>query len=453
MMRRLLPTAWMLGSTAGVRWETTKSSTTERLERLVEEVNGIKSKLKVLEESKAANGLVDLYASRKMKRLDIKRILGIFNDRAYHAPIFCHKALPIILAHFIIGLDKLPSGLNSMPSILAVRETLLRSFQKLINCKIPVTDDQVQHFRRVLEDIDEEHAERDLLQTMAFGILELKEYVSSHRRALVDLKKTSERWASIPITEENVLTYAEIQDIQSPLDSVNRCMITYNFISRMFLNHDPEVTMGSNPRRIGMVDLEMNLEHVVRNAVDEAKQICTDHYGDCPDTEFELTSDSKAFRFPYTSTTIRYIILELMKNAFRATVESHMKRNEVGMVTCADMPPVRVLINLQEGTEHACIRISDEGMGMTDEALVMAMAYSYTSVSKPALQLGESGEKCASSSPSPLAGYGYGLPMSRVYAQSLGGDLFLQTMEGYGTRAYYYIKIADAQPLCDEETG
>ncbi|KAG5506396.1 hypothetical protein JKF63_05899 [Porcisia hertigi] len=443
-MRRLFLTRFLVPSIS-IRPTSTKISDKVHLDRLKEEVNDIKLKLKVLEESKAANKLVGLYASRKMKKLDIKRILAIFNDRAYNAPIFCHKTLPIVLAHFITELDTLPSGLNAMQSISRVRETLLCSFQKLINCQIPITDAQAEHFRRVLEEIEEEHAECRLLETMAFGILELREHVSRHREALLELKKTSERWASLPITEDQVLSYAEIKDIQAPLDSVNRCMITYNFISRMFLNHDPKLLMGRKPSRVGMVDLEINLEHVVRNAVEEAKQICTDHYGDCPDTEFELTSESKAFRFPYMSTTIRYIILELMKNAFRATVESHMKRNSLGIVTCDDMPPVRVLINLQEGTEHACICISDEGMGMTAEALAMAMAYSYTSVSKPALELSKSGERSVSTAPSPLAGYGYGLPMSRVYARSLGGDLFLQTMEGYGTRAYYYIKIADAE--------
>ncbi|KAK7202203.1 developmentally regulated phosphoprotein-like protein [Novymonas esmeraldas] len=450
-MRRLLSTARLGGSATAAFRMSTATSDKERFERIVEEVNGIKSKLKALEENKAANGLVGLYASQKMKKLDIKRILGIFNDRAYHAPIFCHKTLPIVLAHFIAGLDTLPSGLNAMPAILSVRGTLLRSFQRLINCKLPVTDDQIQHFRRVLEEIDQEHAERELLQTMAFGILELKEYVSSHRRALLDLKISTKRWSSIRMTEEQVLPYEAIQDIQAPLDSVNRCMIMYNFISRMFLNHDSELMMHCKPSRVGMVDLEINLEHVVRNAVDEAKQICSDHYGDCPDTEFEITSDAKSFRFPFMSTTIRYIILELMKNAFRATVESHMKCNELGIVTCDDMPPVRVLINLQEGTEHACICVSDEGMGMTDEALAMAMAYSYTSVSKPALMISDSGERRTSAAPSPLAGYGYGLPMSRVYAQSLGGDLLLQTMEGYGTRAYYYIKISEKDNGGDED--
>lgn len=439
MYRRL--TYRILAPACGLRYASSKNPDTERLERLQEQVNAIKATLKAMEESKRADGLVRLYGTQKLAKLDIKRILSIFNNKSSHAPIFCHKTLPIVLAHFITGLDTLPAGLNAMPSVLAVRATLLRSFQKLIHCDIPVTSDQIQYFRRVLEDIEEEHAERDLLQTMAFGILELKDDLSRHRKALLELKTSSERWSNLPITEEQVLPYEELADIQAPLDSVNRAMIMYNFISRMFLNSDTDIVAGEKRCKVGMVDLEINLENVVRNAVHEAKQICTDHYGDCPDAELVITSESKMFKFPFMSTTIRYIILELMKNAFRATVESHMKRNSMGIVTCDDMPPVRVLINLQEGIEHACICVSDEGKGMTEEALGMAMAYSYTSVSKPAMTLDETGGS-TTSEPSPLAGYGYGLPMSRVYAQSLGGDLVLQTMEGYGTRAYYYIKIA-----------
>ncbi|KPA75398.1 putative mitochondrial developmentally regulated phosphoprotein-like protein [Leptomonas pyrrhocoris] len=439
-MRRLLLSR-TLASVCGLRCISANDSDSERLERLQEQVNGIKATLKAMEESKRANGLVRLYGTQKLAKLDIKRILAIFNGKTSHPPIFCHKTLPIVLAHFISGLDTLPAGLNAMPSILAVRGTLLRSFQKLVSCDIPVTYDQIQFFRRVLEDIDEEHAERDLLQTMAFGILELKDDLSRHRKALLELKTTSERWSDLPISEEQVLPYEELADAQAPLDAVNRSMVMYNFISRMFLNSDSEAATGEKRCKVGMVDLEINLENVVRNAVHEAKQICTDHYGDCPDAEFVITSESKMFKFPFMSTTIRYIILELMKNAFRATVEAHMKRNSMGMITCDDMPPVRVLINLQEGIEHACICISDEGKGMTEEALGMAMAYSYTSVSKPAMDL-KDGVGTTSSEPSALAGYGYGLPMSRVYAQSLGGDLVLQTMEGYGTRAYYYIKIA-----------
>jgi pyruvate dehydrogenase kinase 2/3/4 len=40
---------------------------------------------------------------------------------------------------------------------------------------------------------------------------------------------------------------------------------------------------------------------------------------------------------------------------------------------------------------------------------------------------------------SPLAGLGYGLPISRNYARYFGGDLVLMSMEGYGTDGYIYL--------------
>lgn len=402
------------------------------------QVSRLRTKLQLLEESRAANALVALYSSRKIRKIDVRQGLRIFTDDSYHSPIFCHDHLPVILAHFITALDTLPVGLNAMPSILSVRETLLQSFNKLVQCDIPVTDEQVQRFRRVLEEIEDAHAEKDLLQTMAFGILELKDNLSRHKKALLALKNSGERWAHIHVKDEEILPYDELAEIQKPLDFCNQCMIAYNFLSRMWLNVDEKEAGGG---RVGMVDLNINLESVVRDAVNEAKQICNDHYGDCPATEFVVSTGTKTFRFPYMSTTIRYIVVELMKNAFRATVDAHMKRNSLGIVTCDDMPPVKVLINLQEDNQHACIRISDEALGMTRRALEMAMAYSYTSVAKPALELDSDGGVTKTEAPSPLAGYGYGLPMSRIYARSFGGDIVLHSMEGYGTRAYYYIKL------------
>ena len=44
------------------------------------------------------------------------------------------------------------------------------------------------------------------------------------------------------------------------------------------------------------------------------------------------------------------------------------------------------------------------------------------------------------------AGFGYGLPVTRLYARYFGGDLQVMSMEGYGTDAYLHLnKLGDSE--------
>lgn len=48
------------------------------------------------------------------------------------------------------------------------------------------------------------------------------------------------------------------------------------------------------------------------------------------------------------------------------------------------------------------------------------------------------------------AGYGYGLPISRLYARYFQGELTLYSLEGYGTDAVIYIRVS-LLDVCQEK--
>lgn len=78
----------------------------------------------------------------------------------------------------------------------------------------------------------------------------------------------------------------------------------------------------------------------------------------------------------------------------------------------------------------------DQAGGIPFSAAEKVWSYMYSTASAPeARSFDEQG--------TPLAGYGVGLPLSRLYARYLGGALHLQSVPGVGTCAYLYLKRLD----------
>ena len=56
----------------------------------------------------------------------------------------------------------------------------------------------------------------------------------------------------------------------------------------------------------------------------------------------------------------------------------------------------------------------------------------------------------------PMAGFGYGLPLSRLYARYFGGDLEVISMDGFGTDTFVYLnwlKPDDTRKLTSSEVA
>ena len=152
----------------------------------------------------------------------------------------------------------------------------------------------------------------------------------------------------------------------------------------------------------------------------------------------------KDLTFAYVPGHLSHICFELIKNSLRASVERFGIENE------DDFPPIRVVV--VEGKEDITIKLSDEGGGIPRSAIPLIWTYMYTTMESQGLDSNFQ----ASDFKAPMAGFGYGLPLSRLvcvrsafmcflfltflqYARYFGGDLRLISMDGFGTDVYIHL--------------
>lgn len=76
--------------------------------------------------------------------------------------------------------------------------------------------------------------------------------------------------------------------------------------------------------------------------------------------------------------------------------------------------------------------MSDKGGGIPRSQMDHLFKYMYSTAPRPTK---------TDAHTVPLAGYGYGLPVSRLYARYFHGDLVLQSCDGFGTDAIVYLKV------------
>lgn len=150
----------------------------------------------------------------------------------------------------------------------------------------------------------------------------------------------------------------------------------------------------------------------------------------------------------YVPVHLEYIITEILKNSFRATVENHHKRN--GSSTDVDLPPVVITVSPGEsqGTTNPpflSLRIRDQGGGVPRQNMRRIFSYAFTTAEATlpddgggeggpyaaqyiggSASVGGEGEsnlfaqitqKGIQTGLGTFYGLGYGLPMSGLYAR------------------------------------
>jgi len=101
-----------------------------------------------------------------------------------------------------------------------------------------------------------------------------------------------------------------------------------------------------------------------------------------------------------------HILFELLKNSLRAVVERFGPEIEA-----SSLPPIKVIV--VEGTEDITIKISDEGGGIKRSAIPLVWTYMYTTMEGQDVNV----DFQANDFNAPMAGFGYGLPLSRLVSR------------------------------------
>ncbi|KAK1408164.1 hypothetical protein QVD17_39799 [Tagetes erecta] len=314
---------------------------------------------------------------------------------------FLHKELPIRIARRAIELQSLPYGLSHKPAILKVRDWYLDSFRDLRSFPEIKDQNDEQEFTKMINLIKVRH--NNVVPTMALGVQQLKK----------DL--------------DPKFDYKDLDDIHQFLDRFYMSRIGIRMlIGQHVAMHDPDPP----PDRIGYIHAKMSPVEVARNASEDARSVCLREYGTAPEVNVYGDPD---FTFPYVPNHLHLMVFELVKNSLRAVEERFMDSDKIA-------PPVRIIV--ADGLEDVTIKVSDEGGGIPRSGLPKIFTYLYSTAKNPLAERADLGTADIAT----MAGYGFGLPISRLYARYFGGDLQIISMEGYGTDAYLHLsRLGDSQ--------
>jgi pyruvate dehydrogenase kinase 2/3/4 len=314
---------------------------------------------------------------------------------------FLRHELPVRLAHRASELRDLPHGLSASPSVQQVACWYEESFIDIINCPDIDSMDSADQIARTLQGIYSRHAET--LVTIAQGLIEFRKQKIAEGEPLHKYKQ-----------------------VHTFLDD----FFLHRIGMRMLIGQYLEIREPPREGYVGMVCTSTSAYQAIKEASDHARFMCERQFGDAPYVEIKGRTD---LTFSYVPSHLYYMLFEVLKNSMRATVEHHATEDD----PFPELPDVRVIISDGEDNEDVVIKVSDEGGGFPRSHMRRIFSYLYTTASGNTVT--NSAELKDFGIEGPLAGLGYGLPISRAYARYFGGDLSLVPMEGWGTDAFLHL--------------
>ncbi|ODQ66955.1 alpha-ketoacid dehydrogenase kinase [Nadsonia fulvescens var. elongata DSM 6958] len=307
------------------------------------------------------------------------------------------EELTVRLAHRLQALRNLPYLIVLNPSISQIYSLYFDSFFYMLSTPPPQTLAENDEFTCKLKQLVDNHT--DTIPTLAKGFSECRRYLSTDISAQILDTHLRDRIGTRVLAEHHIF-------LTNP--------IAPNFIGTVQMNFKPAVMLRECSEFVG--------------------DICEIKFGIKP--HLEIDQAGMDVELPYVPVHAEYMFTELLKNSFRASVERAIGASEIlenGDKKLSETPVIATIVKTAQGV---MVRIRDCGGGIPPavEDRIFGFAFStfednegdgYSTLNNPPGNGGAS-----------IAGMGYGLPLTRAYAEFFGGNLRLQSYYGLGTDVY-----------------
>ncbi|CAE6450843.1 unnamed protein product [Rhizoctonia solani] len=422
--------------------------------------------------SERMSALLSQYEKLPPRPILFKTLRGFANpptpESVLESASYVLTELPRRLVQRVRALDSLPFIVGMNPFIMRTHKLYHSSFERLATFPEVKSLEDNDEFSRELESLVEMHSND--IPTIAKGFQECSKYLSQERvSSFLDLSIRG-RIAVRLIAEQHIALSRAVREQNGS-------------------RPDKKQSVGE----VGVASANCVPKDMVRLCAAFVGELCEATLGAAPPLIIDGVVDTK---FSYIPVHVEYILTEILKNAYRATVEHHQK---LGKRSAHDLPPVTVTIApptapsstivdnedpaatsspienkpSKSHSSYLSIRVRDEGGGVPPTNLSRIFSYAFTTAGRLA-QIGEDdggpyaaqhiggaaavdggsgagagnvfGEMAGrglQTGMGTIAGLGYGLPMAQLYAKYFGGSLQLISLYGHGADVFIKLRCLD----------
>jgi pyruvate dehydrogenase kinase 2/3/4 len=337
--------------------------------------------------------------------------------------------LPIRLAKACLSLKHLPYNLSRTEPVLDMVALYEQSFREVLGTPVETAAD-VAAFTQCVDAVRTRHA--DVVPSMARGLLFVKSQLggTDGDDSLID---------TCPFLQD-FLDGFFLQRMLMRILISQHIVLYENYFNQKTKSSSASYDADEERNFSGIVSLNAPLSEPIQTAVLHATSKCESEYGVAPDVLFVGEMSAPAVCIPHH---VHHVAFELLKNAMRAVVEQHggkplSSRPRCEIPSFDALPPIEVTI--AHGDTDYSFKVSDQGGGIRRRHIDLIWSYLHSTAEERVTL----DTLSTSLQDAPLCGFGYGLPLSRIFARHSGGNLRIISIDRYGTDAYCFLpRIAD----------